>query len=61
MAKAKAKPLPTGLELRGRCYYAVRDVPRPLQEAVGKRRLVRSLKTRNLSVAMATRHAVQAD
>ncbi len=57
---AKAKPLPTGLEIRGRAYYAVRDVPRPLQSEVGKRRLVVSLKTRDLHVALARRHAAQA-
>ena len=58
---AKPKALPTGLELRGLGYYAVRDVPRPLQEAIGKKRLVRSLKTRDSHVAKARRHAVQAD
>jgi hypothetical protein len=59
--RTKPKPLPTGLELRGLCYYAVRDVPRPLQAAVGKRRLVKSLRTRNLTVALATRHAAQVE
>lgn len=59
-AMTKTKPLPAGVEIRGRGYYAVRDVPRPLQAELGKRRLVVSLKTRNLHVALARRHAAQA-
>ena len=50
-----------GIEQRSRGFYAVRDVPRPLQDAVGKRRLVRSLKTRDLHVAKARNYAAQAD
>lgn len=50
-----------GIEQRGRGFYAVRDVPRPLQAAVGKRRLVRSLQTRDPHVAKARNYAAQAD
>ena len=50
-----------GIEQRGRGFYAVRDVPRPLQARVGRRRLVKSLETRDLRVAKARSHAAQAD
>lgn len=49
------------LELRGRTYYAVQAVPRPLWGRVGKRRLVKSLGTRDHHVAMARRHAALAE
>ena len=44
------------LEVRGRGFYAVKDVPRPLQATLGKRRLVKSLETRDVNVARARRH-----
>ena len=52
--------LPAGMTLRGRTYYAERDVPRPLQAAMGKRRLVKSL-GRDLHRAKSQRHLVHAD
>lgn len=45
------------LEQRSRGWYAVKDVPRPLRNVVGKKRLVASLHTRDLHVAQARRHA----
>jgi hypothetical protein len=45
------------LERRGRTFYAVKDVPRPLQAVPGKRRFIVSLKTRDLHVAVARRYA----
>lgn len=44
------------LELRGRTWYCVRDVPRPLQGTVGKKRFVVSLRTQDLMVAQARRY-----
>ena len=44
------------LEQRGQAWYAVQDVPRPLRKAVGKKRLIVSLQTRELRVAQARRH-----
>src|SRR3954466_13508991 len=49
------------IEVRGRTYYAVQAVPRPLWTRVGKRRLVKSLGTRDHHVAIARRHAVLAE
>lgn len=42
-------------------WYVVVEVPRALQEAVGKKRLLRSLKTNDLSVAQTLRWKVVAD
>ncbi len=50
-----------GVEKRGQGYYAAKDVPRRLQAAVGKRRLVRSLETRDWHVAKARRHKALAE
>lgn len=44
------------LELRRKGWYAVQDVPRPLRAALGKKRLIVSLNTRDLRVAQARRH-----
>ncbi len=49
------------LEVRGRTFYAVQAVPRPLWAPVGKRRLVKSLGTRDHHVAIARRHAALAE
>src|SRR5215813_3666064 len=49
------------MEIRGRTYYAVQAVPRPLWARVGKRRLVKSLGTRDHHVAIARRYAVLAE
>lgn len=49
------------LEKRGAGYYAVKDVPRDLRGVLGKKRLVRSLGTRDLTVARARRHVVLAE
>src|SRR5215204_6992678 len=49
------------LEVRGRTYYAVQAVPRLLWARTGKRRLVKSLGTRDHHVALARRHAVLAE
>src|SRR3954463_2110153 len=49
------------LELRGRTFYAVQAVPRPLWARAGKRRLVKSLGTRDHHVALARRHAALAE
>lgn len=45
------------LEKRAQGYYAVQDVPRALRSALGKKRFIVSLKTRDLRVAQARRHA----
>src|ERR1700722_435094 len=45
------------LEKRHQTWYAVLDVPRPLRAILGKRRFVKSLKTRDIVVARARRHA----
>ena len=55
------EPKIEGVEKRGQGYYAAKDVPRRLQAAVGKRRLVRSLETRDWHVAKARRHKVLAE
>jgi integrase len=44
------------LEQRSQCWYVVRDVPRPLRAILGKKRLIKSLETRDRTVAMARRH-----
>jgi integrase len=49
------------LELRGRSWYAVQAVPRPLRPKLGKKRLLKSLGTRDLHVAIARRHAALAE
>ena len=49
------------LEVRGRTFYAVQAVPRPLWARVGKRRLLKSLGTRDHHVAIARRHAALAE
>jgi integrase len=49
------------MEVRGRTFYAVQAVPRPLWPRVGKRRLVKSLGTRDHHVAVARRHAALAE
>lgn len=49
------------LELRGRVWCAVQDVPRPLREAMGRKRMVKSLGTRDVHVAVARRHAALAE
>ena len=48
------------LEVRGRTFYAVQAVPRPLRARARKRRLVKSLGTRDYHVAVARRHAALA-
>jgi hypothetical protein len=49
------------LEVRGRTFYAVQAVPRPLWARMGKRRLLKSLGTRDHHVAIARRHAALAE
>ncbi len=49
------------LTQRDRCWYAVRDVPRPLRAVLGKKRLLKSLDTRDIHVALARRHAALAE
>jgi integrase len=49
------------MEVRGRTFYAVQAVPRPLWARVGKRRLVKSLGTRDHHVAVARRYAALAE
>ncbi len=49
------------LELRGRVWCAVQDVPRPLRAAMGRKRMVKSLGTRDVHVAVAKRHAALAE
>lgn len=44
------------LEQRGLAWYAVQDVPRPMREALGRKRLIVSLQTRELRIAQARRH-----
>ena len=44
------------LEQRGHTWYAVQDVPRPLRARLGKRRLIKSLGTREIHVARSRRH-----
>jgi integrase len=49
------------LQQRGRTWYAVMEVPRPLRAKLGKRRLIKSLGTRDRHVALARRHAALAE
>ncbi len=49
------------LELRGRSWYCVQDVPRPLRAVMGRKRMVRSLETHDQHVAVVRRHAVLAE
>lgn len=49
------------LEQRGRGWYCVKDVPRPLREKLGKKRFVKSLQTRDFAIAMGRRHAALAE
>jgi hypothetical protein len=49
------------MEVRGRTFYAVQAVPRPLWGRVGKRRLVKSLGTRDHHVAIGRRYAALAE
>ena len=49
------------LEQRGRTWYAVMAVPRPLWAKLGRRRFVKSLGTRDFHVALAKRHAALAE
>jgi integrase len=50
------------LEQRGRTWYAVQAVPRPLRPKLGgKRKLLKSLETRDLHVAIARRHGALAE
>jgi integrase len=49
------------LMLRGHTYFAVREVPRSLRAKLGCRRLMKTLKTTNLRMAVATRHAALAE
>jgi integrase len=46
---------------RGRTWYAVMEVPRPLRAKLGKRRLLKSLQTRDYHVAKSRRHAALAE
>jgi hypothetical protein len=49
------------LERRYRTWYCVQDVPLPLRKALGRKRMVQSLKTHDLHVAIAKRYAVLAE
>jgi integrase len=49
------------LEVRHRTFYAVQDVPRPLQQVMGMKRLKVSLKTDDPALARARRHAALAE
>lgn len=48
------------LEQRARGWYCVKDVPRPLRAALGKKRFVASLQTCDIHVAIARRHTALA-
>ena len=48
------------LERRGLTWFAVKAVPRSLWERAGKRRFIQSLKTHDLRIAVARRHAALA-
>ena len=43
--------MPSYIEKRRKRYYAVLDIPKPLQSVFGRRRFVESLKTESISVA----------
>ena len=49
------------LELRGRTFYAVQAVPRPLWATLGKKRFGKSLGTHDYRLAVARRHAALAE
>jgi integrase len=50
------------LQMRHRCWYVVREIPKALRSHFGgKRRLIQSLKTDNLTLAQARRHRVLAE
>ncbi len=49
------------LEQRAQGWYCVKDVPRALRKRLGRKRLIKSLKTRDLGVAQAARHRVLAE
>src|ERR1700750_2810334 len=49
------------LEVRGRTFYAVMEVPRPLRARLGKKRLVKRLGTRDYHIAKARRHGALAE
>lgn len=49
------------LEKRGAGWYAVQAIPRPLQKLMGRKRFLKSLKTRDHKVATARRYAALAD
>jgi integrase len=49
------------LELRGLTWHCVMDVPRPLRAAMDRKRMVKSLQTRDRTVAVARRHAAIAE
>ena len=50
------------LQMRHRCWYVVREIPKALRSQFGgKRRLIQSLKTDNLTLAQARRHRVLAE
>ncbi len=49
------------LQKRGQAWYAVAEVPRGLRTKIGKRRLLKSLKTQDYHVAVVRRHAALAE
>lgn len=49
------------MEQRGRGWYAVMDVPRPMRAVLGKKRLVKSLRTRDINLALARRFTALAE
>jgi integrase len=49
------------LKQQGRAWYAVQETPRDILATVGKRRLIKSLGTRDVHVAIARRHAALAE
>lgn len=52
---------PPNLQLRHQTWFVRVPVPRPLQKAIGKRQIVRTLKTSDKAEAMKLRHAAVAD
>ena len=46
---------------RGRTWYAILEVPRPMRARLGKRRFVKSLATQDIHVAVARRHGALAE
>ncbi|WP_337957420.1 DUF6538 domain-containing protein [Phreatobacter oligotrophus] len=49
------------LTRRGQTWYAIKEVPRPLRDVVGKRRLLKSLQTHSLDEARRKIHSVIAE